>query len=81
MVSLEFVSLQGNQATTTKKKGDTFSYWGNNVASFWSTSEIVSVGEVHINSTFRARQSKLLTWSDNIAPATGNPAERRTSKG
>ena len=81
MVSPEFISRQGNQATTTKKKGDVFSYWDNNVASFWSASEIVPVGKVHINSAFRARQSKLLTWSDNIAPATGNPAGRRTSKG
>jgi hypothetical protein len=36
---------------------------------------------VHINSACRARQSRLLTRSDNIAPATGKPAGRRTSKG
>ena len=58
-----------------------FSYSDNNVASFWSASEIVSVGKVHINSACRACQSRLLTWSDNIAPATGNPGGRRTSKG
>jgi hypothetical protein len=60
---------------------DAFSYSDSNVASFWSASEIVSVGKVHINSAFRARQSRLLTWSDNIAPVTGNSAGRRTSKG
>jgi len=64
-----------------KTRYDAFPYSDNNVAIFWSASEIVSVGKVHINSAFRARQSRLLTWSDNIAPATGNPAGRRTSKG
>ena len=58
-----------------------FSHCDNNVASFWSTSEIVPVGKVHINSAFLARQSKLLTWSDKIAPAIGNPAGIRTSNG
>ena len=56
-------------------------YCDNNVINFWSTSEMVSVGKVHSNSAFLARQSKLLTWSDKIAPATGNPAGRRTSNG
>ena len=58
-----------------------FSYSDNNVASLLSASEIVSVDKVHISSACRARQSRLLTWSDNIAPATGNPAGIRTSKG
>ena len=58
-----------------------FPYCDNNVTSFWSTSEIVSVGKVQTNSAFLARQSKLLTWSDNIAPATGSPAGIRTSNG
>ena len=62
-------------------EGVGFCYWDSKVASFWSASEIVSIGKVHINSAFRTRQSRLLTWSDNIAPATGNPAGRRTSKG
>ena len=44
-----------------KKKWAALSYCDNNVASFWSTSEIVSVGKVHINSAFRAPQSKLLS--------------------
>jgi len=66
---------------TGKAGCDAFSYSDNNVPSFWSASEIVSVGKVPINSACRARQSRLLTWSDNIAPATGNPAGRRTSKG
>ena len=42
MVSPEFISRPGNQATTTKKKGEAFSYWDNNFASFWSTSEIMT---------------------------------------
>ena len=66
---------------TGKTGCDAFSYSDNNVASFCSVSEIVSVGKMHINSACRVRQSRLLTWSDNIAPATGNPAGRRTSKG
>jgi len=58
-----------------------FQYCDNNVTGFWSTYEIVSVGKVHINSAFRARQSKLSTWSDMTAPTTNNPAGRRTSNG
>ena len=58
-----------------------FPYCDNNVTNFWSTSEIVSAGKEYIKSAFRARQSKLLTWSDKTTPAIGNPAGRRTSNG
>jgi hypothetical protein len=79
----DVLGLQGDAPVknTGKARCDAFSYSDNNVASFWSASEAVSVGKVHINSACRARQCRLLTWSDNIAPATGNLAGRRTSKG
>jgi len=84
MLLLKIPAKQGSTkriTTIAQRNTLAFSYPDNNVAIFWSASEIVSVGKVHINSAFRARQSKLLTWSDNIAPATGNPAGRRISKG
>jgi len=78
----------GRSLLITDKKGlaimrgsGVFLHCDNNVASFWSTSETVSEGKVHISSTFRARQSRLLIWSDKIAPATGNLAGMRTSNG
>ena len=55
--------------------------YNSSVLNFCIASEMVSAGKGQSNSVLRARQSKLLTWSDKIAPVTGNPAGIRTSKG
>jgi hypothetical protein len=84
-----------NIASCSGQCGGKFSEWGQTyevdeisddyydikVANFCSTSEIISVGKAHINSAFRECQSKLLIWSDKIAPSTGKPSGIRTSNG
>ena len=64
-----------------KLRGTSVPYLDNNVPSFCKTSDIVLDGNVQISSAFLARQSRLLTWSDRMAPVTGRPAGRRTSNG
>ena len=48
---------------------------------FSSTSSIESAGNEATTSALRARQSKLLTWSDSTTPATFRPGGMTTSKG
>jgi len=63
------------------RSGKLGAYRDRRVEAFARTSAVVASGKWQMGSACRARQSRLLTWSERIAPWTGRLSGTSTSKG